>query len=790
MIGSGTSTDPYIISTVDDLLLIKDDLAGYYELAADITMDWQEGSGWAPLATPTHPFAGVFDGKGHKIIDLYINRPSTTHIGFFASVSGSVKNIEFVNARVTGGQYSSIVTGSVNTNDNAGTSYFNNIKVQGSIKAFGNYAGGIIGGHGCAVEFENNYGEVDIDLGASITYVGGLIGSVGSDATTGFIRNCTFSGILGRREFDYQATAVGGIAGYSFRGISNCTVKGMIYGAANLGGIVGQAPTGAGIPGGDIYDNSVTASLKGSGNNVGGIVGNCVAHRVFRNTSSANITSTGTPSNYGGIVGYFDGTSNAYYCSFNEFYGLIQLAGGTAIGGIIGRTHHYSYIEGNLNYGELNTSANYVAGIVGYGDSHRINHGYDEDHSAASTTAPFVHRVFRCVNFGKVKGSSYVGGISGDIGGPHCTNNEWNPSSYPNWTSGRASYIYYCMNFGPIYGTTYAAGINGYSHQTQIRFCVNAQKENQAKTHAITAATGYGSGYSINYSSLNQCQGNYQINWGVTFLGTTYVNATVSGSAAVKQASFPLLDFVDQFCIVEGEELPRPQKAGRYSHYNFVYTFPVDISDEVAIGDAFDVTYIADWSSAITFKAIPYLYTGSAWRRIEGKVQFDKTPLVMPLDVTETYAAYIRIVFWTSDKMYFCHDSNPFHVVGMVTPGLIFVDEFMCPYNRPDGSVFRNIRFSNLFLNSLSASRKIFVYNFTDTAIARTLITVDNTTVENCKVLLGSRDGADFEAVEALTFDNMQPHEIREIFLKVQTFDTPTEALIPVKLYASQTVVA
>lgn len=49
MTGSGTLADPYIISDVDDLQAIENDLTAYYELANDIdastTSGWNGGAG-------------------------------------------------------------------------------------------------------------------------------------------------------------------------------------------------------------------------------------------------------------------------------------------------------------------------------------------------------------------------------------------------------------------------------------------------------------------------------------------------------------------------------------------------------------------------------------------------------------------------------------------------------------------------------------------------------------------------------------------------------------------------
>jgi hypothetical protein len=48
-------------------------------------------------------FRGVFDGLGHTISDLYINRPTTDNVGLFGfNRSGDIRNVGLVNGNITG----------------------------------------------------------------------------------------------------------------------------------------------------------------------------------------------------------------------------------------------------------------------------------------------------------------------------------------------------------------------------------------------------------------------------------------------------------------------------------------------------------------------------------------------------------------------------------------------------------------------------------------------------------------------------------------------------------------
>ena len=96
------------ITTCTELQNIRNNLAGDYYLANDIdcscTSDWNGGAGFEPIGTSGSKFTGTFDGKGYKITNLYINRPSTYNVGLFGSTgSGSeIKNVSLEEVNVSG----------------------------------------------------------------------------------------------------------------------------------------------------------------------------------------------------------------------------------------------------------------------------------------------------------------------------------------------------------------------------------------------------------------------------------------------------------------------------------------------------------------------------------------------------------------------------------------------------------------------------------------------------------------------------------------------------------------
>lgn len=98
-----------------DLDAIRDNLDGFYLLMNDLdstTPGYEElagpaangGKGWQPIGDKllARGFSGVFDGQGHQISDLYIDRPDERPVGLFARHWGVARDTGVMNASVTG----------------------------------------------------------------------------------------------------------------------------------------------------------------------------------------------------------------------------------------------------------------------------------------------------------------------------------------------------------------------------------------------------------------------------------------------------------------------------------------------------------------------------------------------------------------------------------------------------------------------------------------------------------------------------------------------------------------
>jgi len=76
------------------------------DLDASVTAIWNSSAGFKPIGTDyNNPFTGTFDGQGHVISGLVINRPTEGDMGLFGSVGsgGEIMNLGIEGGAVTGG---------------------------------------------------------------------------------------------------------------------------------------------------------------------------------------------------------------------------------------------------------------------------------------------------------------------------------------------------------------------------------------------------------------------------------------------------------------------------------------------------------------------------------------------------------------------------------------------------------------------------------------------------------------------------------------------------------------
>lgn len=106
-IGNGKSDNPYQISTLNNLYWLaqnKENGKYHYIQTADInaaeTKNWFGGQGWIPIGY----FTGSYNGKGHVIDSLFINRPDSSCIGLFGVCeSFAIDSLGVSNVNIKGG---------------------------------------------------------------------------------------------------------------------------------------------------------------------------------------------------------------------------------------------------------------------------------------------------------------------------------------------------------------------------------------------------------------------------------------------------------------------------------------------------------------------------------------------------------------------------------------------------------------------------------------------------------------------------------------------------------------
>ena len=188
--GIGTSGDPYQIATLDNLLWVSTSdttWSSHFIQTADIdasaTSTWNGGEGFIPIGYNTAYFTGTYNGQGHTIDGLYINRPSSDSQGLFGFCNiATVLNLGVTNVDVSGDY---VIGGLVGRNSN---STISNCYSTGSVNGFDNYTGGLVGFNNYGSTISNCYSTGSVD---GNNYVGGLVG-FNYDYST--ISNCYSTG--------------------------------------------------------------------------------------------------------------------------------------------------------------------------------------------------------------------------------------------------------------------------------------------------------------------------------------------------------------------------------------------------------------------------------------------------------------------------------------------------------------------------------------------------------------------------------------------------------------------
>ncbi|MGB5924820.1 MAG: GLUG motif-containing protein [Dehalococcoidia bacterium] len=464
------------------------------------------GRGWDPIVF----LRGSFDGQGHEIRDLFINRPDEDHVGLFAGVGygGVIQDVGVVNAHVTGAGaagglvglgfergtvHNSYFTGSVTGTRGVGALvgiYYESIISN----SYYNYDETLINGEHIitiGALFGEDFDEwlangKFLDVNERLTQENGyyLINNVSdfkqllafgqndtlkfrltNDLDLGDDPNLYIPYLAG--EFDGNGHRVSDLS-FNFDFVSHVGLFGClasdgkitqvgvetvsIVGASFVGGLVG-ANWGSTVS--DCYaTGSVTGRFTipeiGNEENAGGLVG-------FSEGAVTNCYFTGNVSgnhNVGGLVGYnYYGTvSNSY------FKGSIAGADSERVGGLVG--FNAGSISNSYSIGSVSGFSS-VGGLVG-SNQHTISNSY----SACDVTGYVTRDGMVAYRIGGLVGSNHDA-----VSGCYCTGTVIGTEYVGGLVGRNIRTISDSYSTGSVGGVKYVGGLVGENHEGTVNNC-------------------------------------------------------------------------------------------------------------------------------------------------------------------------------------------------------------------------------------------------------------------------------------------------------------------------------
>ncbi len=316
--GSGTSGDPLLIQSVNDLKLLSEN-SFYWDkyirqesnINAGATKVWNSNSGFIPVGNSTTNFTGNFDGQNFAIYNLAIDRSSTDNIGLFGYIlGGTVTNLNLINADITGSNNTGALAGVADEGTTI-TSCSSSGTITGA-----NDTGGLIGEVTNRVVITGSSSSATVSGAKS---VGGLIGqNINNDDTDSNKPLITSSFATGN--VTGSSRNIGGFVGWNTGIIKQCYATGNAHGTSNesrIGGFVGSNAYNNGSTGkiSDSYSrgNVTTDGLNtNSSHGLGGFNGAFYDKGQIENCyATGSVSSTGEK--YGGFSGRVP--TSAYVCA-------------------------------------------------------------------------------------------------------------------------------------------------------------------------------------------------------------------------------------------------------------------------------------------------------------------------------------------------------------------------------------------------------------------------------------------------------------------------------------------
>ncbi len=357
-----------LINNGADLQKIRDNLAGTFKLANDITLR----DAFDPIGSKDDPFVGILEGNGNTIIGLQIAQADEDYVGFFvqigrtgsdedydAAANGLVRNLKLElidgngrNPSITGKKYVGALAG-------ANRGRIENCSAERGVIRGNDRLGGLVGLNSSG-SITNSSADISIELNESIELTGNNENK--SYLCLGGLVGCNFSGSItnsyarGSIELNESIEltgenielinlTLGGLVGDNNGSISNSEADGLIELdesielsgnltrdnlALRFGGL-------AGLNHDSIINSQANGSVAISGDSVncrwlylGGLAGVSASSRVTNSTARGDVSLEGNTVrskslNLGGLVGRNSESRTKNSVS----YGSVRLSGDT-----------------------------------------------------------------------------------------------------------------------------------------------------------------------------------------------------------------------------------------------------------------------------------------------------------------------------------------------------------------------------------------------------------------------------------------------------------------------------
>lgn len=359
-VGVLTIADYHIVAKREHLENISSSAASrsaFYVQVCDIDLGGNAAP-WKPIGTLQRPFSGVYDGRGYKIENIYVNKTTTYAALFGYCTNSTLKNIRIASGSVTGTYYVAGICGENRANGGSATveKCFNAAVISG------------------------------------VRYVGGVCGdNVADKSGTATVIDCGNTGLVTSTE-----TLVGGICGWNF----STNAKAAIVGCTNHGEVIGGSESTGGVCGSNQSDMDGDASVErctnyaaitGAGKYVGGICGVNVVEESSSQSAQAIIYAC---ANFGTVTG-----------------------GKNLVGGIC--AHNNAVISKCSNVGTISGKA-FIGGICGENDGSILICSNRCDIFAFSIIGGVCgvnylegSVISECYSVANITGETQIGGIAG-----------------------------------------------------------------------------------------------------------------------------------------------------------------------------------------------------------------------------------------------------------------------------------------------------------------------------------------------------------------------------------------